>query len=197
MTAPARPPGRPRSAEADEAILRAALALLAEDGYRALTMEAVRERAGVGKATLYRRYGSKEELVRAAITHLNYDLPLPEDTGSLEGDFAATAAAALAGAEAVGGFHLMPRLLAEVADDPEMHRIFSAQLVEPRRRIMRELLRRAQLRGEVRADLDLDLGVDLMVGPLIYRVVISGGDLARIGDPREVLRGALLGLSPR
>ena len=45
-------------------------------------MERVRERSGVGKATLYRRYGSKEELVRAAIVHLNSDIPLPEDTGS-------------------------------------------------------------------------------------------------------------------
>ena len=73
MSAPAsaRPPGRPRSTVADEAILRAALDLLAEAGYRALTMEAVRDRSGVGKATLYRRYGSKEELVRAAIVHLN------------------------------------------------------------------------------------------------------------------------------
>jgi Tetracyclin repressor-like, C-terminal domain len=62
---------------------------------------------------------------------------------------------------------------------------------------MRELLRRAQRRGEVRADIDLDLGVDLMVGPLIYRVVTSGGDPAKIGDPREVLRGAMHGLSPR
>ena len=53
------------------------------DGYRALTMEQVRERAGVGKATLYRRYGSKEELVRAAVAHLHPDLPVPEDTGSL------------------------------------------------------------------------------------------------------------------
>jgi AcrR family transcriptional regulator len=197
MTATTRPPGRPRSTEADAAILRAALELLAEDGYRALTMEAVRERAGVGKATLYRRYGSKDELVRAAVTHLNYDLPLPDDTGSLEGDFAAVAASALAGAEAVGGLHLMPRLLAEVADDPGMHRIFTAQLVDPRRRIMRELLRRAQLRGEVRTDIDLDLGVDLMVGPLIYRVVTSGGDATKIGDPREVLRAAMHGLSPR
>jgi AcrR family transcriptional regulator len=197
VTSTTRPPGRPRSAEADEAILRAALELLADDGYRALTMEAVRERAGVGKATLYRRYGSKDELVRAAIAHLNYDLPLPEDTGSLEGDFAATAASALAGAEAVGGLQLMPRLLAEVADAPEMHRIFSAQLVEPRRKIMRELLRRAQRRGEVRAELDLELGVDLMVGPLIYRVIISGGDPASIGDPRDYLRAALQGLSPR
>jgi AcrR family transcriptional regulator len=197
VSATTRPPGRPRSAEADEAILRAALELLAQDGYRALTMEAVRERAGVGKATLYRRYGSKDELVRAAITHLNYDLPLPDDTGSLEGDFAATAASALAGAEAVGGLSIMPRLLAEVVDDPDLHRIFSARLVEPRRKIMRELVRRAQLRGEVRADLDVDLAVDLMVGPMIYRVIISGGDPAKIGDPREVLRAAMHGLSPR
>ena len=48
-------------------------------------MERVRERSGVGKATLYRRYGSKEELVRAAIVHLNADVPLPEDTGSRRG----------------------------------------------------------------------------------------------------------------
>ena len=52
-------------------------------------MERVRERSGVGKATIYRRYGSKEELARAAIVHLNTDIPLPDDTGSLAGDFAA------------------------------------------------------------------------------------------------------------
>ena len=86
-----RAPGRPRSVEADQAILQAALELLAENGYAALTMERVRERSGVGKATLYRRYGSKEELVRAAIVHLNSDIPMPEDTGSMVGDFAATA----------------------------------------------------------------------------------------------------------
>jgi AcrR family transcriptional regulator len=193
----ARGPGRPRSAAADEAILRATLELLASDGYRGLTMEAVRDRAGVGKATIYRRYGSKEELVRAAITHLNYDLPLPEDTGSLEGDFAAVASAALTGAEVVGTFSLMPRLLAEVVDEPELHAIFYAQLVEPRRRIIRELVRRAMARGEVRPDVDVDLAVDLMVGPMIYRVILAGGDPAKLGDPVDVLRGALEGLRPR
>lgn len=197
MSATARPPGRPRSAAADEAILRAALELLASDGYRALTMEAVRERAGVGKATLYRRYGSKDELVRAAITHLNYDLPLPDDTGSLEGDFAAVASQALAGAAAVGGLSLMPRLLAEVVDEPELHRIFSVHLVDPRRRIIHALLRRAIARGEVRADIDPEIAVDLMVGPLIYRVIIAGGDVEKIPNPLEVLRAVLDGLRPR
>jgi AcrR family transcriptional regulator len=197
MSTEARAPGRPRSAAADEAILRAALDLLAADGYRALTMESVRERAGVGKATLYRRYGSKDELVRAAIAHLNYDLPLPDDTGSLEGDFAAVASSALEGVAAFDGFSLMPRLLAEVVHDPDLHRIFFANLVEPRRRIIRELVRRAKARGEIRAGVGDELAVDLLVGPLIYRVVISGGDPAKLGSPLEVVQAVLDGLRPR
>jgi AcrR family transcriptional regulator len=193
----ARPPGRPRSAEADEAILRAALELLAEDGYAALTMERVRERAGVGKATLYRRYGSKEELARAAITHLNSDIPVPADTGSLAGDFAATAQAILAGAARTGALTLMPRLLSEVAGDPDMHALFSAHLVEPRRRVVRVIVERAKGRGEVRADVDPELAVDLMVGPMIYRIIMAGGQVERIGDPAEVLAAVLEGLRPR
>jgi AcrR family transcriptional regulator len=193
----ARPPGRPRSAAAGEAILRAALELLAEDGYRALTMERVRERSGVGKATIYRRYASKEELVRAAIAHLNYDLPLPKDTGSLEGDFAATVQVVMAGAKVTGALTLMPRLLSEVVDEPELHALFSAQLVEPRRRLVREIVRRAIARGEVRADVDVDVAIDLIVGPMLYRLIMAGGDAAALGDPRALLRAVLAGLTPR
>ncbi|WP_053225962.1 TetR/AcrR family transcriptional regulator [Solirubrobacter soli] len=193
----ARPPGRPRSAEADVAILHAALELLAAHGYAALTMEAVREKSGVGKATLYRRYGSKEELVRAAIVHLNSDIPLPDDTGSVAGDFAATAANVLAGAARTGALTLMPRLLSEVAGDAEMHALFHEHLVEPRRRVVRGIVERAKARGEIRADVDSDLAVDLMVGPFIYRLIISGGDAAAIGNPAEVLEAVMGGLRPR
>jgi AcrR family transcriptional regulator len=197
MTVQARPPGRPRSAEADEAILRAALELLASDGYRALTMEAVRERSGVGKATLYRRYGSKEELVKAAIVHLNSDIPLPADTGSVAGDFAATAQTILAGAARTGALTLMPRLLSEVVNDPEMHALFSEHLVEPRRRVVRGIVERAKARGDIRADVDTNVAVDVMVGPMIYRLIIAGGAASGIGDPAEVLEAVLAGLRPR
>jgi len=192
-----RAPGRPRSAAADEAIIAATLALLVEDGYRALTMERVRERSGVGKATIYRRYASKEELVRAAIVHLNSDIPLPDDTGSLEGDYLAVVQSVLARAESTGALSLMPRLLGDVADDPDMHALFSEHLVEPRRRVVRGVLQRAVERGEVRADADLDIAIDLIVGPMIYRVVIAGGDATKLGDPLAVLRAALEGLKPR
>jgi AcrR family transcriptional regulator len=190
-----RPPGRPRSAEADEAILQAALQLLAEDGYRALTMERVRERSGVGKATIYRRYASKEELVAAAITRLNADIPLPEDTGSLHGDFAATAERVLAGAAETGALTLMPRLLAEVVGNAEMHALFHERLVEPRRRVVRGIVERAKARGEIRAEVDTELATDLMVGPFIYRLIITGG--RELGDPAETLQTVLDGLRPR
>jgi AcrR family transcriptional regulator len=195
--ATARPPGRPRATDADEGLLHAGLVLGAPHGYAALTMEAVRERSGVGKATLYRRYGSKEELVRAAIAHLNSDIPMPDDTGSVGGDFAATAANVLAGAARTGALTLMPRLLSEVAGDPEMHALFHEHLVEPRRRVVRGIVERAKRRGEIRADVDTELAVDLLVGPFIYRMIISGGDRAAIGDPVEVLDAVLGGLRPR
>jgi AcrR family transcriptional regulator len=192
-----RPPGRPRSVEADEAILQAALELLASGGYRALTMERVRDRSGVGKATIYRRYGSKEELVTAAIKRLNAHIPMPEDSGSLEGDFQATAGMILAGAAETGALALMPRLLSEVVGEPAMHALFHEHLVEPRRAIMRVVVERAQGRGELRADVDPELAIDLLVGPFIYRLIIAGGDPTGLFDPPLVLETVLSGLRPR
>lgn len=192
-----RAPGRPRSAEADEAILRATLDLLTADGYAALTMERVRERSGVGKATIYRRYKSKEELVAAAITHLNVDFPEPPDTGSLVGDFAATAQTVLADAERTGFAPTVARLLSEVAGDPVMHELFTTNLVEPRRRVIGTIVERAKARGEIRADIDTGLAVDMIIGPVIYRLLLSGGDLSAVGNPAEILPQVLAGLSPR
>ena len=129
-----RRPGRPRSAAADASIVRATLEVLLEDGYRGLTMEQVRSRAGVGKATLYRRYGSKQELVSEAIRHLNQPIDRP-DTGSVRGDILAVARSVLAGAQRVGFASFVPRLLGDAAGDPEMHGIFYENLVAPRRAV--------------------------------------------------------------
>ena len=121
--------------------------------------------------------------------HLNADVPLP-DTGALVGDFAATAQTILAGAARTGALTLMPRLLSDVVGDPEMHALFYEHLVEPRRKVVRAIVERAQARGEIRADIDPELAVDLMVGPFIYRVIIAGGDITKIGNPAELLDDA-------
>jgi AcrR family transcriptional regulator len=192
-----RRPGRPRSAAADAAIVRATLELLLEDGYRGLTMEQVRARAGVGKATLYRRHGSKQELVAEAIRHLNQPIPLP-DTGSVRDDILAVARSVQAGAERVGFANFVPRVLAESAGDPEMHAIFLENLVVPRRAVMAEVLRRGVDRGELRADLDLELAMDVITGPWVYRLLISGGDTSIYRfDPTRLFDLILSGLAPR
>jgi AcrR family transcriptional regulator len=187
-----RRPGRPRSAVADASIVRATLELLLEDGYRALTMEQVRARAGVGKATLYRRYGSKEELVAEAIRHLNQPIDVP-DTGAVREDILAVARSVLAGAERVQFASFVPRLLADAAGDPEMHGIFYENLVAPRRAAMGAVLRRGIERGELRADLDVETGIDILTGPWVYRLLISGGDAAVYRSDPAILLDLILG----
>jgi AcrR family transcriptional regulator len=195
VSAPAaRRPGRPRSSEADEAIVRATMELLLEDGYRALTMEAVRARSGVGKATLYRRFGSKAQLVAHVVRHLNQDVSAP-DTGSLRGDYEAISALVLSAARSTNAAVFLPRLLADAAGEPELHRIFYDNLVGPRRAAMLEVLRRAVARGELREDVDLELVVDLLTGPHIYRVLIAGGDVEQLWPPGELLDVIMRGLA--
>jgi AcrR family transcriptional regulator len=159
-------------------------------------MEQVRARAGVGKATLYRRYGSKQDLVTAAIRHLNQPLELP-DTGSVHADVLGFARSLSAGAERVESASFAARLLAESAGDSEMHAIFFENLVAPRRAAVGEALRRGVARGELRADLDIELAIDVVTGPWVYRLLISGGDVRAIfrPDPSALLDLVLHGLA--
>ena len=169
-----RAPGRPRSADADQAIVRATLEVLLEEGFRGLSVEAVRQRAGVGKATIYRRFPDKDALVAAAIRSLHRGFEEPPDTGSLIEDIEVIWREAYAADPRMTSF--APRLLADAANDPEMHAIFRAALIEPRREYLGAILRRGVERGELRDDVDLDVVIDLIAGPYIYRLLIDGGD---------------------
>jgi AcrR family transcriptional regulator len=188
-------PGRPRSEASHQAIIQATLELLIENGYGALTMESVRTRAGVGKATIYRRWASKEELVRDAIVFLHEEFKTP-DTGSLRGDYDALAGAVRASASRGGAAMLMPRLLGESVHDPELFAIFRAHLVEPRRAALRSVLERAVARGEIREGIDLELMIDLFAGPAVYRMLITGGDMSKMFAVEDQLDALLNGLRP-
>jgi AcrR family transcriptional regulator len=194
----ARTPGRPRSAAADQAILQATLDVLAEEGYRGLTIEAVRARAGVGKATVYRRWSSKEALVVDAVRHLNQEMHVPEDGGSLVADFAAVSAQAVAAARLTNAPVVMARIVAESRTNPDLHAIFFENLINPRRQVMRAIMQRAQERGEIRPDIDPELVVDLVVGPVLYRSLIVGTPMEDLAElPAQVLDAVLNGVSPR
>src|SRR5947209_12428791 len=148
-------PGRPRSARADEAIIEAVLDLLA-DGTPAesLSIEAVAARAGVGKATIYRRWSNKEALLVDAVATVKGEPPtvkgesVRDDLVTLLRPFAVPARTRAA--------KIMPCLYSAIQLSPELSRCVQ-KIVEPRRELMREVLRRGIGSGELRADLDLDL----------------------------------------
>jgi len=191
-----RRPGRPRSPEAHAAILRAALELAVEGGLRGLSMEAIAARAGVGKATIYRRWKTKEALVAEAIGSIAFTPAVP-DTGSVHDDIA-TVTGAVVDRMQPEAFRVLPRLMADAADDPELLEALRQALVRPRRAAISAILRRGVERGELRADLDVDLACDMLLGPLIARVLLSGGDPSVLdGLPMRVWETLEAGIGAR
>jgi AcrR family transcriptional regulator len=166
--------GRPRSEEAHQAILDATLALLAEVGFSALTVEGVAQRAGVGKATIYRRWASKLPLVVEAFGQL----PALEDadTGSLAGDLKLMLRNYLHLFRSTPLGAVLPSLAGERAHDPELAKLFEP-LMRDRRQPLQRAFERAVARGEIARDLDLDLAADLVVGPIAVRLFFSGARL--------------------
>jgi AcrR family transcriptional regulator len=173
-----RAPGRPRSATAHRAILDATIALLGEVGFAATTVEAVAARAGVGKATVYRRWRSKVPLVIEAMdTRAIEQLPLPR-TGSVRGDlteFLVGLAETMSGPDG----RLVGPLLAEISRNEELAQAFRRDLVAPRRAVMEEIVRDGMVRGELRPDLDVDLALDIAAGIVFQRLLILGEPVDR------------------
>ncbi|QOV37791.1 TetR/AcrR family transcriptional regulator [Streptomyces ferrugineus] len=153
-----------REAELYEAVLD----LLREVGYDALTMDAVAARTRSSKATLYRQWGGKAELVVKAIRHNKPGKDLSEiDTGSLRGDFHALMAHA-DDAQMEQNGALMRGLAMAMHANPDLHREFRSQVVEPEIAEFRRMLQRAVDRGEVRPDCPaLDFVVHMMLGAFV------------------------------
>jgi AcrR family transcriptional regulator len=158
--------GRPRSADADRAIVAATLSLLEEHGYSGLTMAGVAERAGVSTATLYRRFSSKEELVVGALATLLPDRP-PTDTGSLEGDLRETLCRMGEHTSGNQG-RLLLGLAGEIIRHPALAEPVRARLSQPLQENLTAVLNRAAERGEIPAPADPQVAIALMVGPLHY-----------------------------
>lgn len=167
-TTGARRPGRPRSAGAHEAILRAALALFIDQGFEGMSVEAVATRAGVGKATIYRRWRSKEELVMDALIQV-FAEPARPDTGSVRDDLvqAGRELAVLMSSSPAG--EVFPRMAAEVARRTPLGHLYGQRVVGPRRAIFEEALRRGIERGELSRETDVELATDQVVGILLLR----------------------------
>jgi AcrR family transcriptional regulator len=174
--------GRPREARADRAILNATLELIADQGVHDLRMEDVADRAGVGKATIYRRYRSKDELVTAAVAAVVGEISVP-DTGSTRNDLTALMNDAVAVYSKPVAAGAMPALVSAMHRDPELARAIRQGFLAARREALREVLVRGVQRGDLAPGLDLELAVDVLGGPLFYRLLVTGGPIdKRLAD---------------
>jgi AcrR family transcriptional regulator len=183
--------GRPREARLDGAIRAATLELVAEVGIHDFRMDDVAERAGVGKAAIYRRYRSKDELVTATIAALVSEITVP-DTGSTREDLLALMREAVEVYSDPVKAGIMPSLVGAMPQRPELARAVRDGFLAQRRAALRAVLDRGVARGDLRADLDVELALDVLGGPLFYRLLITGGpidaDLAE-GVAELILRG--------
>ena len=168
-----RRPGRPRDARADRAILEAALVELAEHGYGGLSMDRVAARAGVSKATIYRRWPSREEMIIDAWRALGSPDDRHIDTGTLRGDLLHLTEEYRVDLCAEPMMALLPQIVAAVHQSPKLavlFRVFAHEQMEP----LVELFARAQRRGELRAGVVPQVAAQLLAGLIFTRVLVHG-----------------------
>jgi len=190
-----RRPGRPRRRSTDDAITSAALDVLAERGFQGATIEAIAERAGVGRNTIYRRWRSKEELIADALRELttDFDVWRTDDLFSLLlnwlRDFSRTFSDPLLG-------RLLAGVLGELQRNPVFADVYTERVVRPRRDALLGRLREAQGRGELRPDVDVEYVADLLGGAVLLRLLPLG--LPAVGETyaEELLETIWRGITP-
>ncbi|NUV43579.1 TetR/AcrR family transcriptional regulator [Streptomyces sp. CAI-24] len=171
--------GRPRSAEADAAILEATRASLVDLGWSKLTMGDVATRAGVAKTTLYRRWAGKNELVVDAVAVLFDELELP-DRGSLAADVRGVVLQFAALLERPETRTALMAVVAESTRDDSLRRRIRSAIVDRQKRLVLLGRERAQARGELRYEEDAavaarnaDLIFDVIAGAVVHRTLVS------------------------
>lgn len=193
MATPQKQPrgrGRPRDEAARRRILRAALDLMDETAFAQVTAEAIAERAGTSKATVYRWWPNKAAVVIEAFREaIAPELPL-RDTGLLRHDLTVQVrnfARVLSGR----GGRMLRSFVVAARSDPDVAAAFRSIWSDPRRTEAREMLRQKQARGQLRKDADLDLVLDSLYGPLYYRFLVKNE------PPSQKYAGALVELVVR
>ena len=177
---PRRPgPGRPRRSATSHAILKATREILAQGGVHGLTVEGVAERSGVAKTTIYRRWRSKEDLALAALLEVIREEPPPRYLGRTEAALTAYLGQLVKNANLKLYGRILRGLISEIAVDPVLARGFREQVLARRIAAITGLLVRGIERGELRPELDTGIAIDLLLGPIYYRLLMSGRPLTR------------------
>ena len=165
--------GRPRDPNVDALVLDVALSMLARDGYKRMSMDAVAHEAGVTKPTIYRRWPSKADLATAALSRLQRSESVPvggnarEKLVSILRNFQKSLLRP-------NGMAMIGTLLAEERHTPDLVRLFRERIVGHRRAQIREVLEHARRHGELRSDVDVDASVNMLIGAFYARYLAEG-----------------------
>jgi AcrR family transcriptional regulator len=171
-----RPSGRPRSERARRAILKAANELLESEGFVAVTMEAIAERAGVSKATVYRWWPNRAAVVMDGfLSTVSSEVPFPH-TGHAREDMRIHMRRLTEAFDGKIG-RTVAALIAEGQANPELAEALRSRWLSVRRAEAREILELGIERGELREDLDLEVAVDVLYGPIYYRMLVGHAPL--------------------
>jgi AcrR family transcriptional regulator len=187
-----------RAERSRRAILDATRDLLAaEGGVRALTVEAVAERSGVAKTTIYRRWRDKWELaLDAVMIDMVPRLAGGDDVGDTRAELITFAGSVvdLLGTRPFGP--AMQALVSVIATEPELAYDYRMRAIQPRRERLAQLIERGVARGDLRPDTDVEILHEFLLGPIFYRLLLSGGPLDD-GLAERLVDQVLAGFAPR
>ena len=161
---------RPRSLEAHEKVLNAALALFAERGIEATSMDSIAQASGVSKATIYNHWDDKEALLLEVMLMVNGLDREPEDvdTGDLQRDLTTVLTRKPPDQFEDARNRMMPSMIAYSALHPEFGKAWRHRVMEPPRQCLKRVLRRGMARGVLPQNLDLEAAMALLLGPMLY-----------------------------
>lgn len=163
---------RQRSEEVDAAIVSSTLAVIVDRGVEGFSVEEVASRASVGKATIYRRYSDRNELINSALETLNDDLPAIDERQSCETtlvdmlEWVRTSKSS--------GAELVPRLFAQARSNPELFALCHQRVIVPRMARVEEAIRLGVERGELSPEVDVEMTASMLVSPVIMHTLLNG-----------------------
>ena len=194
MSAVPNPPGRPRDSTVDARVMEAALVAIHEEGLAGLTIDEIAQRAGVSKATIYRRWDSKDEVVVDAVASLSGAVggvstgDVRTDLVSVVGDLVTFFTDSRAG-------KVLPWLVGEVASQSPLGLRYATAVMLPKRALVAGIITQGIESGDLRPDIDVMVAVDLIIGPVVAMRFM--GTLAEVPEswPMDLIDGLLTGWS--
>lgn len=174
--------GRPRSEKADRDILAAALDVLAEAGAAGFSVEAVAQRAGVSKTTIYRRFPGAHDLLAEALSTLNDDLPAVPQCATARDSLIALLNGMRTRAVDTRADRCLPQVMSQAQQNPDLFEIYHDRVVEARRDRIRSILRRGIEAGELRDDVDIELLASMFTAPMIWMTMATPPSRRRVDD---------------